>query len=321
MVCHGLYKRIVLNLLIIVFFLFILLILYHVSIYHKPWSPILGSYRVVRVSAVVLSGIVLGFTGTYLQGCLRNPLVDHYILGIGSGALFAVYLSIYILGYNVYLASLTAIIGGLTALAITTVLAESIGGSDSAYVLAGLGVNSLFSGLSILFIYLVASKYPYAVYLLIGSFITASSKQYPLLFLAIAMVLIVYPFIAKPLNTLILGDEYAKQLGYSPRTYRLLAVIVSGIASSLIVSCYGLIGFIGLLSPHIARFTFKTIDHRIVSPLSAIISAIILLLTDDFTRIFLSEYVGEIPAGAIVSVFGAPFFLALILTRFKRGLR
>ena len=314
-------KRIYLRLTFIVLTAIALIILMHYSIYYGVVTKLLLEYRYARVYSVVLSGLILGITGSYLQGCLRNPLVDHYILGIGSGALFAVYLSILLKGYDIALAPLSAIIGGLSALALTILIAEAIGGSDTAYVLAGLGVNSLFSGASILLTYIISAKYPFAIHLLIGSFVTATPKYYPLLSSALIILLVSYPFLAKPLNTLVLGDQYAMQLGYNPIIYRRIAIVLAGISASIIVSLYGLIGFIGLVSPHIARFLLKSMDHRFTIPLSGLTASILLLITDDFARIFLSEVVGEVPAGAIVSVFGAPFFLFLIVSRFKRSLR
>ncbi len=314
-------KKIVIGSIINIVSILFLFLLIFLSIYYGDGSEIVLRYRYIRVLSVVLSGVILGITGIYLQGCLRNPLVDHYILGIGGGALFTVYLTIYLYGYNIVLTPIVAGLGGLIALAITIAVAEKIGGSDSAYVLAGLGVNALFSGASILLIYMVSTKYPFAYHLLIGSFVTASPKHHFPLAIALALLLIIYPFLAKPLNTLLLGEHYALQLGYNPVLYRRIAIIVSGIASSIVVSYYGLIGFIGLVSPHIARFLVKTIDHRITTILSGLLSSILLLLTDDLSRIFLIEITGEIPAGAIVSIFGAPFFLFLIIRRFKGYLR
>lgn len=310
-------EKTVYSLLLLATSILLLAVLMYFSIYYEPLTTVLLNYRFNRVLSVVFTGFILGVIGSYLQACLRNPLVDHYILGIGSGSLFTVYLSIILFGFNIYVSSSVAIIGGLTALFITISIAETIGGSDTAYVLSGLGVNSLFSGLSILLIYIVSSKYPLAIHLFIGSFALASPDHHLLLMILSIILLSSYFILVKPLNTLMLGDIYAKQLGFNPRFYRSLTIILSGSLASIVVSLYGLIGFIGLVSPHISRFLIKTIDNRLVSPLSGVVSALLLLLTDDFSRMILSNYIGEIPTGAIVSVFGAPFFLFLILTRFR----
>jgi iron complex transport system permease protein len=282
-----------------------------------PASPFVLRYRFYRVLEAILAGLILGASGAYLQASLRNPLVDHYILGIGSGALFSVYTTILLVGVNMYLVPGAAILGGLGALALTILVAEKMGGSDVAYVLSGLGVNSLFSGASMLLSYLILTVQPYALFILAGSLITASPRLLPQLLASALLVYAAYPPLAKPLNTLLLGDTYSLQLGYSPRNTRRAATIVAGISSSLVVACFGLIGFLGLVSPHIARFLSKTSDNRIIIPLASLVSGLLLLLTDDLSRIYLVELTGEIPAGAIASLFGAPFFLFLILLRFK----
>lgn len=120
------------------------------------------------------------------------------------------------------------------------------------------------------------------------------------------------------MNALLLGDELVYQIGYNPRHYRLLAIITAGMFSSVIVSYFGLIGFIGLVSPHISRFLLRTGDNRFVIPLSGIVSALLLLITDDLARsVFVNIGIGEVPAGSIVAVIGAPFFLFLILSRYR----
>lgn len=308
-----------------IFFLILLLItlfiLYYYTVYYDSPQPLLYRYRFVRSISVIISGIVIGLSATYLQGCLRNPLVDHYIIGIGSGALFATYLALVFIEPGVlYITSLSAVIGGLTTLVLTITISEYLGGSDIAYVLVGIGINALFSGLSILLSYIVVNRVPIPPLLMLtGSFINSSLKNIPYLTIALALSLVSYPILAKPLNTMLLGDTYAKQLGYNPRIYRLISVIIAGVSSSIIVSIFGLIGFIGLISPHISRLLFRTSDHRFVSPASALVSAILLLATDSLSRIVFVKYISEIPAGAIVSIIGAPFFISLLISRFRAG--
>ncbi len=305
-------------------FLAILLLTTYISLFigsANQVNPLVMKYRYTRVIEVVLAGLILGVSGAYLQSALRNPLVDHYILGIGSGALFSVY--VFILFSSIYYVVLPfiAVVGGLTALFLTITIAEIIGGSDISYVLAGIGINSLFAGLAHLLSFLILVKNPYALYLLAGGF-TLASPDYgiPLLISAI-IVFATYPFLAKPLNALLLGDELVYQIGYNPRYYRLLAIIIAGIFSSVIVSYFGLIGFIGLVSPHISRFLLRTGDNRFIIPLSGIVSALLLLITDDLARsVFVNIGIGEVPAGSIVAVIGAPFFVFLILSRYRGAL-
>ncbi|MEM1676113.1 MAG: iron ABC transporter permease [Desulfurococcaceae archaeon] len=305
----------------ILFLTIILLLLTIVSINYGSTNPLIYRYRLIRTVSVVLTGIVIGFAASYLQGCLRNPLVDHYIVGIGSGALFATYLTLlFTANTALYLTSLNAVIGGLITLFLTITLAEYLGGSDTAYVLVGIGVNSVFSGLSILISYMIISRLSIPpILMLTGSFINSSVRNIPYLITALSLIVLTYPFLSKPLNTLLLGDIYTKQLGYNPRIFRLISVAVAGISTSIVVSIHGLIGFVGLMSPHISRLLLKTSDHRFTTPLSGVVSSTILLATDSLSRIFFTKYVGEIPAGAIASIIGAPFFISLLISRFRAG--
>lgn len=313
-------KGFFIKILFIITLLTILFVLINLSIYYGLTNPTLIKYRLIRTLSVVISGLTIGFSAVYLQGCLRNPLVDHYIIGIGSGALLATYITLLTLP-NILLVRFNAIVGGLLALLITIVIAEYIGGSDYAYILAGVGVNAFLSGASILLSYLVVKKYAWInpIYMFTGSFVNSSSTNVPYLIVALLIVTLSYPLLAKPLNTMLLGDDYSKQLGFNPRVYRLLAIISAGSSTSLIVSMHGMIGFIGLISPHLNRLILKTADHRFIAIGSALTSSTLLLATDAASRFILVNFIGEIPAGAIVSCFGAPIFVAILITRFRGG--
>ncbi len=116
---------------------------------------------------------------------------------------------------------------------------------------------------------------------------------------------------------MVIGDDYAKQLGYDPRFIRRIITILSGITASIVVMVSGIIGFIGLVSPHIARLIIKSSDNRLVIPISGLIGSLLLISTDNFSRIILSNLFGEIPVGALASSFGSPFFLFLLIKRFR----
>ncbi len=322
---YRLYRRKIIVFTTITAVLSLLLLVLSYLFLHMGYgsSKIIYQYRLNRIMAAILVGLILGLTGALLQSSLRNPLVDHYILGIGSGGVFAVML-FYLFSSNAYfLAVLTIIaaVGGLAALTITIMVAESVGGGDIAYVLAGIGVNSMFSGASLLLTYVAASKNPYVAYALTGSFIAIDPGWIPLLVVLSALSFVLYIFSSKPLNTLLMGDEYAAQQGYNPRITRLLIVLFSGIIGASVVACCGLIGFIGLVSPHIARLMLGTSDNRLVPVIAGLTGAILLLLSDNFSRLVLAGpflvSVGEVPAGAIVSLFGAPFFISIMIRRLR----
>ncbi len=278
-------------------------------------------YRVNRVLLGLLSGFIFAYSGSMLQSSLRNPLADPYLLGIGGGALFSIY--VYYLAAptpSVLHTPLVASIGGLSALFLTILIAETVGGSDVAYVLAGIGVSSFFSGVAITLYYFILSRAPQTPYIyamLIGSLVDATRwKVNFLLPLTLALILL-YFLIAKPLNALIIGDEYASQLGFNAKYVRLATIIAAGLSSSIAVSAIGMIGFIGLVSPHIARLLLRTSDNRFVIPLASLAGALALSLSDMAAKTFLSWSVGEVPAGVITSVFGAPLYVMLVLRGYK----
>ncbi|MEM1740205.1 MAG: iron ABC transporter permease [Desulfurococcaceae archaeon] len=279
-------------------------------------SSFLMEYRLLRAVYSSVAGAVLAVTGCFLQSSFRNPLVDHHILGIGSGALFFTYTTVFFYGYNPFTVALAAAMGGLISLLLTVLIAEKISGSDVAYVLAGISVTTLFSGLSTFMLYYVQVKYPYASVLMAGSFILSRPQILPYLLVPVVFVSLGYPLLAKRLNVLLLGDENAQQLGVDPRLTRLASALIAGFSSSIIVCLFGLIGFIGLIAPHIARFLIKTSDNRLIMPLSASLGMILLYSADLFSRTVMAPIWGEIPAGSIVSLFGAPFFIILLITRF-----
>lgn len=299
----------------------LILLIFFFSIYEirtAESSPIL-KYRVYRMASAILIGLVLGFAGSAFQSVLRNPLADHYVLGIGAGALTATYLSMLLAGPIISTALISSIAGGLLALALTLLIAEGTGGTFISYTLSGLGVNALLSGASLLLTYIIAVRYPYAVVMLAGSFIIVNT---PRLLGALALsvfVLSSYFILAKPLNALSVNDETAISVGYDPHLYRAISSILLGAAASVAVGLFGLMGFVGLASPHISRLLLKTADNRAVMPSAGIISAGILYYADLTSRHLLSKVVGEVPAGAIASLVGAPFFLLIYYKRFRRA--
>jgi iron complex transport system permease protein len=254
-----------------------------------------------------------------LQSALRSPLVDHYILGIGSGALFSTYIAILLVGYSLPHVTIASVVGGLIALSLTTLLAEKMSGSDIAYVLAGLGVTALFTGLASFTQFFVISRYQYAVFLMLGSFSIATLDKAIYALMPVGLVLAGYALLAKELNVLLYGDDYSRQLGLDPRRVRAATSILAGVASSITVAYFGLVGFIGLVSPHIARLLLKTPDNRVVIPVSSTIGSILAYSADSLSRGIAVYTMSEVPAGSILFLVGAPFFLVILLARLAGG--
>jgi len=299
----------------ILFNLLVLTAILFVDLSTTSNNPVLYQYRFNRDLSAIVSGVLIGLSGVLLQSSLRNPLVDHYVIGIGSGALAFTYLSILLMGGYTVAVAMYSMTGGLVALLLTIILAEKLSGSEVSYVLAGIAINSVFSGLSTILSYIAVREYPYAQLLLVGSFMIATSEKLMALLLVMVFATIVLAVVVKALNVIEVSDEFSVVTGYSPRITRLIAVVTAGLSSSVVTSMYGLIGFIGVASPHIARLLVKSGDNRVVAPLAGTVSALVLLSTDLVSRRIFTAVWGEIPAGTVASLIGAPFFIYLLVSR------
>ncbi|MEZ0393825.1 MAG: iron ABC transporter permease [Desulfurococcaceae archaeon] len=278
-------------------------------------------YRMYRALYASASGATLSMAGAIMQASLRNPLVDHYVLGIGSGALLASYSIVIAMGYDAAMVVAAAVLGGLAALALTSFIAGRLSGTDVAFVLSGIAVNSLLSGLSIALSYYAVVKYSYASLLLLGTFAAARPSLLPYSSIPLALLVAGYALFARRLNALMVGDDFSAQLGVNPRATRLAAVLLAGSAASVVVGLFGIIGFLGLVVPHLARLVLGISDNRLVIPLAGGIGALASWSADAVGRLIASPTVGELPAGALISAVGAPIFVALLLRRFRGAAR
>lgn len=295
----------------------VLLAVFSFAVVESLDNAALMSYRLLRTFYSLGAGLVIGCSGALLQAALRNPLVDHYVVGVGSGALFATYVAILAGAISPAVSGIAAIGGGLSALLITTLMAKGLRASEFSFVLSGIAVNTIFSGLSLLASFFVARVFPYSPYLLMGSFVLAVWDKLPLVLAALIVSAASYVLLARPLNALALGDITTKQLGWNPLLVRIASVVLAGASASLVVSAFGILGFVGLVSPHIARLMLRTSDNRLVIPCSMTVGSMVLYSTDALSRYVLSAVVGEVPAGAIASVLGGPFFIVLLARRLR----
>ncbi len=291
-----------------------------------PWRTecsLLVGIRATRLVAALATGAVLAYSGFILQNATRNPLAEPYILGLSSGALAATSMGILFSGasllYAPHVLSLLAFTGSLAAYAATVVLSERGGGTTSSLILAGIAVNIVFSGVAELVLFLVQLLYSQPLLiLLVGSLAYVQwDDLYPLLVVAVSSVALL-PLIVKPLNTLIFGDEYTVQLGYDPKWLRRVIATMAALLTGAAVAVTGIIGFIGLLAPHIARMVLGTSDARYALPLSITLGGLLLLGADMVARTAsLALSIGELPVGVYASLMGGPFLAYLIATRMK----
>ncbi|MBI4698802.1 MAG: iron ABC transporter permease [Nitrospirae bacterium] len=274
---------------------------------------ILFSIRLPRVIVSILMGVALGASGAVLQGILRNPLADPYILGISSGASLMAAIGI-IAGlsfWGIVTVPLLAFGGAL----ITGVFVGAMGWKRGGFwperlLLAGVGLGFLFSAMLMLIMSISSDEgLRRATLWIFGDLSLADWSVIPYGFVFILMGLTISISRSKALNALILGDELSHSLGFSPRKERFILFLSVGLMTAASVALGGMIGFVGLLIPHMVRFAFGA-DSKILIPVSAIGGGMLLCIADLIGKSLLPPM--ELPAGIITAIIGAPYFLYLL---------
>jgi iron complex transport system permease protein len=271
------------------------------------------SIRMPRVLVALLMGIALGASGAVLQGILRNPLADPYILGISSGASLTAALGIIggLTVFGTFTIPVFAFAGAIITGSIVGVMGWKRGGLwPERLLLAGVGLSFLFSALLMLMMSVSTDEGLRRAMLWIFGDLSMSEWSripYGLVFVLAGILLSVSR--AKALNALILGDELAHSLGFAPHRERIVLFVSVGLMTAASVSLGGMIGFIGLLIPHIMRF-FLGSDSRLLIPASALGGGMLLCIADLVSRSMLPPM--ELPAGVITAIIGAPYFLYLL---------
>lgn len=273
--------------------------------------------RLPRILACVLIGASLAISGAAYQAMFVNPLVSPSILGVLSGAGFGAAVGMFF-KLNEYLIQLSTF--GFGFLAVTVALGVSAlysrSGSVIVLVLGGVISGSLFTSLLSVLKYAADPNdaLPAITYFLMGSLGFASKSFIEISILPMCAGVLLLALSGKYLNALSLGEEEAKSLGVNTARVKIFIILIATFVSALSVTIAGIIGWIGLIVPHIARFIFGA-DNRAVLASSAMIGAIFLLFCDSFSRLI---FTFEIPIGIVTSLFGIPMFI-VVLRRAKRS--
>jgi iron complex transport system permease protein len=273
--------------------------------------------RLPRVLTALIVGFGLAVAGTTFQGLLRNPLADPYVLGTASGAAMgaaiAVLIPVQIAFLGLGLVNLLAFVGAVLAVVLVLKLAGGGGRSTlTTMLLVGYAVGSLLAAGLTVAMYLSGQQLRQIFFYLLGSFAQADWQSLlvglPLIMVGSLLILAR----ARSLNALLLGDDTASHLGIEVRRERAILLGLASLVTAAAVALAGLIGFVGLVVPHVVRLLVGP-NARLVLPLSALFGAAFLILADLVARI-----PGEIPVGVVTAVVGAPVFLVL-LRRFRSG--
>lgn len=273
-------------------------------------ETIVMELRLPRVLAALAVGAGLGISGAVLQGLLRNPLADPYVLGTASGAALGAAVGVLLpiqallLGFGV--ANVLAFVGALAAVTFVVRVAGSGGDSRASVLLVGYGVGSVLAAGLALAMYLSGDNLRRIVAWLLGSLANASWSQVAigLPIILVGSLLIVSR--ARTLDALLLGDEAAAHLGVDVRRERRILLGLAALVTAAAVAMAGLIGFVGLIVPHVVRLVSGP-TARSVLPLSALVGAVFLVGADLIARI-----PGELPVGIVTAMVGVPVFLVLL---------
>lgn len=278
--------------------------------------------RLPRVAMAILAGAGLSVSGAVMQGITRNPLVSPFTIGVSNAAAFGATLSI-VFGLGLFPGTqggvvLTAFVMAFVCAALVYLVSLRAGLSPQTLVLTGIAINYLFSAATSLIQYFAdENRLAAAVAWAFGSFNGVAWNQVATSAVAVVGSLLLLYTYAPALDLLSSGDdEVARSLGANPSRVRLVAGALSVLATAAVISFTGVIGFIGLAGPHIARLILGG-SHRLLLPFSAVVGAILTLTADTIGRLILAPVL--LPVGIVVSFLGVPIFVNLILTQRKGG--
>lgn len=273
---------------------------------------IIWNVRLPRTIVALLVGISLSLSGAILQGVMRNPLASPSTIGVSAGAgLMALIILILFPDYY-YLVPLGAFVGALGATMLIYILAWNEGVMPTRMILAGVAVASLFSAGNNALMTFYPDRVSGVINFMVGGLSAITWQDVRAILPYTIVGIIVLLFLPNKLNILMLGDEVATGLGINVEKTRFVFIILSSLLAGSAVSVVGLLGFVGLIVPHITRLLVGS-DYKYLFPGTILLGGSILMICDTLSRILFAPM--EIPVGIIMSAIGAPFFLYLLRKR------
>lgn len=295
--------------------------------YESRQALVMKAIRLPRVLLGVGVGGGLAVSGAVMQGLFRNPLADPSLIGVSSGAALAAVVTI-VLGSTVFggwgaslgavMLPLAAFVGGVAATVIVYRLGTTNGETSVAtMLLAGIAINALAgAGTGLMMFIADDDQLRDLTFWTLGSLGGATWTELAVVGPCLLGGMVAAPFLARPLNALLLGEGEAYHLGIEIERVKKLVVLLAALVVGAAVAVSGVIGFIGLVVPHLIRLAVGP-DHRILIPGSAILGGALLLGADVLARTIVAP--AELPIGIVTALVGAPFFLYLLLRDRKRG--
>jgi len=282
--------------------------------FQELYLTVVFDVRLPRILTAAAVGSGLALSGVVFQGLLLNPLADPYTLGVSAGAAFGASLALLlnVTLFGQYTVAVFAFAGASLTLAAVIFLSSSAGGvSSNNLILSGVIVTAILSAGISFFKYLAQERVSVIVFWLLGSFASSTWTDAGLTWLLTAAGFAVFLYFGRDLNLLCLGGRTASSLGVDPFKVRLILLLTGSCLAAACVSVSGIIGFVGLLVPHMMR-SITGPDHYRLLPASLLVGGILLLGADTVTRSLLPA---EVPIGVLTALIGGPFFCVIFRKR------
>jgi len=296
----------------------------------EKWDRIIWNIRLPQALAAAIAGVGLAIAGVAMQSILRNPLASPFTLGISSAGAFGAAVSIIFLGTgtmqstvaspvavsNPYLTTLVAFIFCMLATGVILLISHVKGASPEVMVLTGVALSSLFSaGVMFLQYFSNDAQLAAVVFWTFGDVGRATWDMLPLMALVVGAGTLYFVANRWNYNAIDAGDETAQGLGVNVVRVRLIGMTVAACIAAVIVALLGVIGFVGLVCPHMVRRIIGD-DQRFLIPGSAVAGAVLLLASDTVARVIVAPYV--LPVAVLTAFMGAPVFIYLLFRGYRR---
>jgi iron complex transport system permease protein len=277
-----------------------------------PDRQIVETLRLPRMVEALAVGAALGVAGAILQGALANPLASPDVIGVTGGAGFGAILIIILFPGSIALLPVGALFFGLLAAALVFAIAWSGAnrGSTGKVILAGIAVLSLFTAGTTGLLAAYPEKAPSAIFFIAGGLTSSGWEEMGTIWPYFAVGFVAAVLLIRPLDRLALGDDVAASLGSRPHLIRLGAAIAAALLAAASAAIAGLVGFLGLVVPHVVRMAGGTSSHTFVVPASALGGAALLAAADTLARTLRAPI--EMPVGPFMAILGVPLFLWLL---------